>query len=79
MCSYVVQEGYIMCPYLFYTILSFLCYCLARCVSCSFDFQGINILKAHGKSARENYLLNALNTGRVAQGMPIAVSIINRK
>lgn len=39
-------------------------------------FQGINILKAHGKSAKESYLLNgyALNTGRAAQGMPIRVS-----
>lgn len=38
--------------------------------------QGINILKAHGKSARESYLLNgyALNTGRAAQGMPTRVS-----
>ena len=34
-------------------------------------FQGINILKAHGKSAKDSYLLNgyALNTGRAAQGM----------
>jgi chaperonin GroEL (HSP60 family) len=33
--------------------------------------QAINILKAHGKSAKEIYLLNgyALNTGRAAQGM----------
>ncbi|KAF4396516.1 hypothetical protein F8388_005786 [Cannabis sativa] len=38
--------------------------------------EGINILKAHGKSARESYLLNgyALNTGRAAQGMPTRVS-----
>jgi T-complex protein 1 subunit alpha len=30
-----------------------------------------NILKAHGKSAKESYLLNgyALNTGRAAQGV----------
>ena len=41
-----------------------------------FILQGINILKAHGKSARESYLLNgyALNTGRAAQGMPLRVS-----
>ncbi|KAG5565453.1 hypothetical protein RHGRI_001369 [Rhododendron griersonianum] len=37
---------------------------------------GINILKAHGKSAKDSYLLNgyALNTGRAAQGMPLRVS-----
>jgi len=35
-------------------------------------FQAINILKAHGKSAKESSLLMgyALNTGRAAQGMP---------
>lgn len=39
-------------------------------------FQGINILKAHGKSAKDSYLLNgyALNSGRAAQGMPIRVA-----
>ncbi|KAK4476430.1 hypothetical protein RD792_015583 [Penstemon davidsonii] len=38
--------------------------------------QGINILKAHGKSARDSYLLKgyALNTGRAAQGMPLKVA-----
>ncbi|KAK4259338.1 hypothetical protein QN277_005680 [Acacia crassicarpa] len=38
--------------------------------------KGINILKAHGKSARDSYLLNgyALNTGRAAQGMPLRVA-----
>ncbi|KAL0425801.1 UNVERIFIED_CONTAM: T-complex protein 1 subunit alpha [Sesamum radiatum] len=37
---------------------------------------GINILKAHGKSARDSYLLKgyALNTGRAAQGMPLRVA-----
>lgn len=37
--------------------------------------QGINILKAHGRSSRDSYLLNgyALNTGRAAQGMPMRV------
>jgi T-complex protein 1 subunit alpha len=39
-------------------------------------FQGINILKAHGQSAKDSYLLNgyALNTGRAAQGMPVRVA-----
>lgn len=38
--------------------------------------QGINILKAHGKSAKDSYLLKgyALNTGRAAQGMPLRVA-----
>ncbi len=38
--------------------------------------QAINILKAHGKSAKESYLLNgyALNAGRAAQGMPKRVA-----
>ncbi|GAY41898.1 hypothetical protein CUMW_062860 [Citrus unshiu] len=37
---------------------------------------GINILKAHVKSAIDSYLLNgyALNTGRAAQGMPLRVA-----
>jgi T-complex protein 1 subunit alpha len=40
------------------------------------DLQSINILKAHGKSAKDSYLLNgyALNTGRAAQGMPTRVT-----
>ena len=34
-------------------------------------------MKAHGKSAKESYLLNgyALNTGRTAQGMPTKVMV----
>lgn len=41
-----------------------------------YPIKGINILKAHGKSARDSYLLKgyALNTGRAAQGMPMRVS-----
>ncbi|KAL9252572.1 T-complex protein 1 subunit alpha-like protein, partial [Drosera capensis] len=37
-----------------------------------YPIKGINILKAHGKSARDSYLLKgyALNTGCAAQGMP---------
>ncbi|KNA09084.1 hypothetical protein SOVF_156560 isoform A [Spinacia oleracea] len=38
--------------------------------------KSINILKAHGKSAKDSYLLKgyALNTGRAAQGMPSRVA-----
>ena len=38
--------------------------------------QGMNILKAHGQSAKDSYLLNgyALDMGRAAQGMPIRVA-----
>ncbi|KAM0000156.1 putative chaperonin Cpn60/TCP-1 family, groEL-like apical domain superfamily [Helianthus debilis subsp. tardiflorus] len=41
-----------------------------------YPIKGINILKAHGKNAKESYLLKgyALNTGRAAQGMPMKVS-----
>ncbi|KAJ7962090.1 T-complex protein 1 alpha subunit [Quillaja saponaria] len=41
-----------------------------------YPIKGINILKAHGKSARDSYLLKgyALNTGRAAQGMPLRVA-----
>ncbi|KAK2981453.1 hypothetical protein RJ640_017475 [Escallonia rubra] len=41
-----------------------------------YPIKGINILKAHGKSAKDSYLLKgyALNTGRAAQGMPMRVA-----
>ncbi|KAI3927350.1 hypothetical protein MKX01_027581, partial [Papaver californicum] len=41
-----------------------------------YPIKGINILKAHGQSAKDSYLLKgyALNTGRAAQGMPTRVS-----
>ncbi|GFY92678.1 T-complex protein 1 alpha subunit [Actinidia rufa] len=41
-----------------------------------YPIKGINILKAHGKSAKNSYLLNgyALNTARAAQGMPPRVT-----
>lgn len=41
-----------------------------------YPIKGINILKAHGQSLKDSYLLNgyALNTGRAAQGMPTRVA-----
>jgi T-complex protein 1 subunit alpha len=53
------------------TLFSY-CLLLLFCVWGGWYFaQAINILKAHGKSAKESYLLNgyALNAGRAAQGM----------
>ncbi|KAG6749326.1 hypothetical protein POTOM_046370 [Populus tomentosa] len=40
------------------------------------ELPGINILKAHGKSVKDSYLLNgyALNSGRAAQGMLMKVA-----
>ncbi|XP_024043373.1 T-complex protein 1 subunit alpha-like [Citrus clementina] len=51
---------------------------LVNCAKTSMSSKlvGINILKAHVKSAIDSYLLNgyALNTGRAAQGMPLRVA-----
>ncbi|XVF00419.1 hypothetical protein REPUB_Repub03eG0284100 [Reevesia pubescens] len=60
---------------LFSSSIEFVCIGNAR-GEVKYPIKGINILKAHGKSARDSYLLSgyALNTGRTAQGMPLRVS-----